>query len=133
MQITIEESSNRLYLALLAQGRLNPSMDETLKDVTCLLLFDAQEDFCGLRLLPQTIEGQPLLLPSALSCDFPLKYAFLRQTPDYIEISFAKEVKPASFMELGCSLDVLNGELFGIELIAAKVLKGKRFVEPFIQ
>lgn len=132
MRITIEEKANKLYLALLDQGRLNPSIVENLLDVTCLLLFDAQGDWLGLRLLPLTSKGQPLLLPSAISCDFPLYQAYLRQTPDFIEINFAKEFKPASYMELGCSLDVLNEELFGIELIAAKIIKGKRFIEPYI-
>lgn len=133
MQITIDESANRLYLALLDQGRIDPSIAENIKEVTCLMLFDAQGDWSGLRLLPQTIEGLPLLLPSALSCDFPLKDAYLRQTPDFVEINFAKGIKPSSFLELACSLDVFNGELLGLELITAKVLKGRGFVEPFIR
>lgn len=103
------------------------------QEVTGLLLFDAENNLLGLRLLPLDMAGNISILPSSVGCDYPMKDSLLRQNPDFVEITFAKDVRPASFLELGVNLRVLDGQLHSLKINLGTKTPGRIHTEPFME
>ncbi|MCW2277538.1 hypothetical protein [Heliophilum fasciatum] len=131
MQVTIEDGS--LVYIYLRRGNAG---DYMIPELRCELLFDAEEQWLGLRVYGETLDdGLPVELPriSALT-EIPPGVSLTRQD-NQVELLFDQHRPIARKVVVDGSIDAYHERLNGIELILPLgYLQGKTArVEPFCE
>lgn len=105
----------------------------TVADVPGNLLFDCNNEWIGIEITNDENEDV-IILPFIKQIDFPLYQAVLIKKPRSQQILFHKNSKIFNKLDILCNVDVIDGELFGIEIILTQEkIELSEVVKPFVK
>lgn len=123
-----------VYIYLKDSNKHNYEKNKSRSDVSCYLLYDAMDNFLGIRIINKQYD-EPLIdiqLPKVGEVEFPMYNAHITETEQEVLIIFDKDTPIAKETVHTCNIDVCKSGIIGIEPMPFVSIGGKEIMKPLI-
>jgi len=114
MQITVEDTRKLIYVYV---RKFNGKIVSTFPDVKCRIYYDETDNWIGLEIINEFVDGEKFKLPPIKNTMINLSCEKIKEDNDNIFLIFNSEKRVNHCLEESCNLDFNDEGFFGVELI----------------